>query len=79
MRATAGFASDELEHLPGVPALLGFRSQIDDLLEFARREMKTAYAYDYLVVNRDLDRTRSAVRAIVEAQAVSMGFSAATR
>jgi guanylate kinase len=34
----------------------------------ARREMHTAPAYDYLVVNRDLDETRRAVAAIVEAE-----------
>jgi guanylate kinase len=37
-------------------------------LAAARREMRTAPAYDYLVVNRDLDATRQAVLAIVEAE-----------
>ena len=34
----------------------------------ARREVQTAPAYDYLVVNRDLDETRHAVASIVEAE-----------
>lgn len=37
-------------------------------LAAARREMRTAGAYDYLVVNRNLDDTRRAVAAIVEAE-----------
>jgi len=34
----------------------------------ARREMQTAPAYDYLLVNRELEETRQAVRAIVDAE-----------
>lgn len=37
-------------------------------LAAARREMKTAAFYDYLIVNHDLEETRSAVRAILEAE-----------
>lgn len=37
-------------------------------LAAARREMRTAAAYDYIVVNHDLDATRRAARAIVEAE-----------
>ena len=41
---------------------------IDRRLLAARREMQTAGAYDYVVVNRDLEETRRAVAAIVEAE-----------
>lgn len=41
---------------------------IERRLAAARREMRTASAYDYVLVNRDLDATRQAVRAIVEAE-----------
>jgi guanylate kinase len=41
---------------------------IERRLKAARREMKTASAYDYLIVNHDLAATREAVRAIVEAE-----------
>jgi len=41
---------------------------IDRRMRAARREMKTAPAYDYLIVNHDLAGTRESVRAIVEAE-----------
>jgi guanylate kinase len=41
---------------------------IERRLSAARREMKTAPVYDYLIVNHDLDATREAVRAVVEAE-----------
>lgn len=41
---------------------------IERRLAAARREMKTAPEYDYLVVNHELDETREAVRAIVDAE-----------
>jgi len=52
--------------------LRGRHTDSEDVIErrlaAARREMKTAPAYDYLVVNHDLGATREAVRAIVEAE-----------
>jgi guanylate kinase len=52
--------------------LRGRHTDADDVIErrmaAARREMKTAPAYDYLIVNHELDSTRQAVRAIVEAE-----------
>lgn len=41
---------------------------IERRLAAARREMKTAPEYDYLVVNHELGDTQEAVRAIVEAE-----------
>lgn len=41
---------------------------IERRLAVARREMKTAPAYDYMVVNHELGETQAAVRAIVEAE-----------
>ncbi|HMB68076.1 MAG TPA: guanylate kinase [bacterium] len=41
---------------------------IERRLAAARREMKTASAYDYLLVNHDLESTREAVAAIVQAE-----------
>ena len=41
---------------------------IERRLAAARREMKTASAYDYVIVNHDLETTRQAVKAIVEAE-----------
>jgi guanylate kinase len=41
---------------------------IERRLAAARREMKTAHAYDYLVVNRELETSRRAVKSIVEAE-----------
>lgn len=41
---------------------------IERRLRAARDEMKTAPSYDYLIVNHDLDGTREAVRAVVEAE-----------
>lgn len=52
--------------------LRGRSTDSDEVIErrlvAARREMRTAGAYDYLVVNRNLDETRRAVGAIVEAE-----------
>lgn len=52
--------------------LRGRSTDPDDVIErrllAARREMRTAPAYDYLVVNRDLEEARNAVCAIVEAE-----------
>jgi guanylate kinase len=52
--------------------LRGRHTDAEDVIErrlaAARREMKTAPAYDYLIVNHELDSTRQAVRAIVEAE-----------
>jgi guanylate kinase len=52
--------------------LRGRSTDADDVIErrliAARREMHTAPAYDYIVVNRDLGDTRRAVAAIVEAE-----------
>ncbi|MBZ0269370.1 guanylate kinase [bacterium] len=41
---------------------------IERRLAAARREMRTASAYDYVLVNHDLARTQQAVQAIVEAE-----------
>ncbi|MEZ5063325.1 MAG: guanylate kinase [bacterium] len=41
---------------------------IERRLKAARREMATAAAYDYVVVNHDLETTRETVRAIVTAE-----------
>jgi len=41
---------------------------IERRLAAARREMRTASAYDYVLVNHDLARTEQAVQAIVEAE-----------
>jgi guanylate kinase len=52
--------------------LRGRSTEADDVIQrrllAARREMSTAPAYDYLVVNRDLEEARRSVRAIVEAE-----------
>jgi guanylate kinase len=52
--------------------LRGRSTDADDVihrrLAAARAEVSTAPAYDYVVVNRDLDETRQAVAAIVEAE-----------
>lgn len=52
--------------------LRGRSTDSDEVIErrllAARREMRTAGAYDYLVVNHDLDETRRTVAAIVEAE-----------
>lgn len=52
--------------------LRGRSTDADEVIErrlaAARREMRTAGAYDYVLVNRDLDDTRHAVAAIVEAE-----------
>jgi guanylate kinase len=52
--------------------LHGRSTDTDDViarrLAAARREMRTASAYDYVLVNHDLERTQSAVQAIVEAE-----------
>ncbi len=61
---------------PGVGVLedrlRGRHTDADDVIErrlaAAKREMRTAPAYDYLVVNHDLETTRQAVREIVEAE-----------
>ncbi|GJM44938.1 MAG: guanylate kinase [Gemmatimonadota bacterium] len=41
---------------------------IERRLAAARREMRTASAYDYVLVNHDLDGTREGVAAIVQAE-----------
>lgn len=41
---------------------------IERRLAAARREMETAPEYDYLIVNHDLETTRRAVHAVVEAE-----------
>lgn len=52
--------------------LRGRSTDSDDVIErrlaAARREMRTASAYDYVLVNHDLARTQLAVQAIVEAE-----------
>jgi guanylate kinase len=52
--------------------LRGRSTDADEVIErrllAARREMRTAPAYDYIVVNRDLAVTQQAVAAIVEAE-----------
>jgi guanylate kinase len=59
--------------LEALEARLRGRSTDDDAvierrLHAAREEMRTAPVYDYIVVNRDLEETRQAVRAIIEAE-----------
>lgn len=52
--------------------LRGRHTDSEDVIErrlaAARREMETAPEYDYLIVNHDLDTTRRAVHAVVEAE-----------
>ncbi len=52
--------------------LRGRHTDSDEVIErrlaAAKREMRTAHAYDYLVVNRDLESTRRIVKEIIEAE-----------